>query len=225
MSVDISLIDLKITFWEIEKSWPWNCPKMTPSSRVSPKLTRPTLFYVHCVPQEGGRMQGWESVFWGGSPYYRLFNIWWFPWILRLRPCRRPLYSGLLFVGCVFRSSAEICVVSGCSFAVTCFTNHGDFGTDVVSFGSQKMLFGMLVASNLAPWGTIERFRGTWEHKKGDLGVPGLDDGKHSPEWLELQLESVSFLNRGVWGDWAGKVIGRWDFHWFCRYIMGYFLE
>ena len=33
---------------------------------VSPKLTRPTLFYVHCVPQEGGRMQGWESVFWGG---------------------------------------------------------------------------------------------------------------------------------------------------------------
>ena len=20
-----------------------------------------TLFYVHCVPQEGGRMQGWES--------------------------------------------------------------------------------------------------------------------------------------------------------------------
>ena len=28
---------------------------------ISPKLTRPTLFWVHCVPQEGGRMQGWES--------------------------------------------------------------------------------------------------------------------------------------------------------------------
>ena len=31
-------------------------------SFVSPKLTRPTLFYVHCVPREGGLMQGWESV-------------------------------------------------------------------------------------------------------------------------------------------------------------------
>ena len=27
----------------------------------SPKFTRSTLFYVHCVSQEGGRMQGWES--------------------------------------------------------------------------------------------------------------------------------------------------------------------
>ena len=71
--------------------------------------------------------------------------------------------------------SGEICVVSGCSFAVTCFTNHGDLGTDDVSFGGQNVLFGMLVASSLAPWGTIERFRRTWEHKKGDLGVPGLD--------------------------------------------------
>ena len=32
-----------------------------PCSLVSPMLTRPTLFYVHCVPQEGGRMQRWES--------------------------------------------------------------------------------------------------------------------------------------------------------------------
>ena len=36
-------------------------PQTHMSSLVSPKLTRPTLFYVHCVPQEGGRMQGWES--------------------------------------------------------------------------------------------------------------------------------------------------------------------
>ena len=41
-------------------------------------------------------------------------------------------------------------------------------GADVVSFGTQKMLFGMLVASTLAPW---ERSRDTWEHKIGDLGV------------------------------------------------------
>ena len=39
-----------------------------PSSLVSPKLTRPTLFYVHCVPQEGGRMQGWEGCR-GGNRY------------------------------------------------------------------------------------------------------------------------------------------------------------
>ena len=39
----------------------------------------------------------------------------------------------------------------------------------------KTMTFGMLVASNLAPWGTIERIWGTWEHEKGDLGVPGLD--------------------------------------------------
>ena len=35
------------------------------------------------------------------------------------------------------------------------------FGTDVVSFGVQDDLFGMLVASTLAPLGTIERCRGT----------------------------------------------------------------
>ena len=57
-------------------------------------------------------------------------------------------------------------------------------GADSVQFGAQNVSFGMLVASNLAPWGTIERFSGTREHKKGDLGVPGLDDGKHSPsDW------------------------------------------
>ena len=45
----------------------------------------------------------------------------------------------------------------------------------VVSFVVQNVSFGMLVASILAPRGTIDRFRGTWEHKKGDLEVPGLD--------------------------------------------------
>ena len=53
-------------------------------------------------------------------------------------------------------------------------------GADVISFVAQNVSFGMLVASTLEPWGTIERFGGTWAHKRGDLGVPGLDDGKHS---------------------------------------------
>ena len=46
-----------------------------------------------------------------------------------------------------------------------------NWGADVVKFGAQNVSFGMLVASTLVPRGTIERFRGTWEHKKGDLGV------------------------------------------------------
>ena len=34
-------------------------------SLVSPKLTRLSFHRAHCVPQEGGRVQGWESVCWG----------------------------------------------------------------------------------------------------------------------------------------------------------------
>ena len=44
-------------------------------SLVSPKLTQTTLFYAHCVPQEGGRVGGWQSKCLGGSPYFRLFNV------------------------------------------------------------------------------------------------------------------------------------------------------
>ena len=58
------------------------------------------------------------------------------------------------------------------------------WGADVASFGSQNVPFAMPVASPLAPWGTIERSRGTWEHKKGDLGMDGSDfvwiSGPHS---------------------------------------------
>ena len=36
----------------------------------------------------------------------------------------------------------------------------------VISFNAQNVSFGILVASTLAPWGTIERSRGTSEHKK-----------------------------------------------------------
>ena len=35
----------------------------------------------------------------------------------------------------------------------------------------RNVLFGMLVASTLAPWGTIKPSRRTSEHEKGDLGV------------------------------------------------------
>ena len=43
-------------------------------------------------------------------------------------------------------------------------------GADGVSFGTQNVLFGMFFAPALAFWGTIERSRGTWEHKKGYFG-------------------------------------------------------
>ena len=43
------------------------CLNNIPSRRKSDDcLNRPTLFCAHCVPQEGGRMPGWESVFWRG---------------------------------------------------------------------------------------------------------------------------------------------------------------
>ena len=42
---------------------------------------------------------------------------------------------------------------------------------DTVSFGAQDLSFGRPGASTLAPWGTMGRSRGTWEHKKGHFGV------------------------------------------------------
>ena len=52
---------------------------------------------------------------------------------------------------------------------------------------------------------------------------PEWDDGKHSLEWLGLQWESVSLLNWGAWGDWAGAAKHLWDFHTFCRYLLAHF--
>ena len=45
------------------------------------------------------------------------------------------------------------------------------WGADVVNFGARKVSFGMPVASTLAPWVTLERSRGTWEHETRYLGV------------------------------------------------------
>ena len=54
------------------------------------------------------------------------------------------------------------------------------FGAVVVSFGNQNLSFGMLFASSLTLWGTIERFRGARDHKKGDLGAQVLI----SADWI-----------------------------------------
>ena len=44
------------------------------SRRLNSQLTRPTLFWIHCVHQEGGRMQGWESVVWWGFVVFSTFE-------------------------------------------------------------------------------------------------------------------------------------------------------
>ena len=46
------------------------------------------------------------------------------------------------------------------------------WGEDVVSFA--VLVPKTCHLANLASWEAIGRFRGTWEQKKGDLGVPGL---------------------------------------------------
>ena len=81
---------------------------------------------------------------------------------------------GSLLVGCYFISLLKFVLVRWCLAVVSVFhvlQSVVIFGVDVVSLGAKNVSFGMLVASNLIPWGTIDRFRGTWEHKNGDLGV------------------------------------------------------
>ena len=73
------------------------------------------------------------------------------------------------------------------------------WGADIVSLVPQNVSFGMPVASTLAPWGIIERCRGTWEHKNRDWG-PGLDfciwDGFRDPfqKFLAMFWEQSRFL-------------------------------
>ena len=52
-------------------------------------------------------------------------------------------------------------LVPVCSFVVTRSTIRSEFCVDIVSFSDPNVLFGMLVASDLAPCRTNERFRGT----------------------------------------------------------------
>ena len=84
--------------------------------------------------------------------------------ISRLRPCRRPLDCWLAGLGVWFLViviSLLNCVLArwflDVSFQVTFLQIAMILETDTVTFG--------------APLGTMGRSRGTWEHKKGDLGV------------------------------------------------------
>ena len=70
-------------------------------------------------------------------------------------------------------------------------------GGEVVSFLAQNVSFGMLVASTLAPRGTIERSRETSEHKKRDLGVH---------VWISVDLDGFRDRILRVFGRlWKNK--------------------
>ena len=56
-------------------------------------------------------------------------------------------------------------------------------GASGVRFGAQNVVFGMLGSTTLAPWGTIERSRGTEEHKKGDVGIQA---------WISIEFGWIS---------------------------------
>ena len=71
----------------------------------------------------------------------------------------------------LFNFPAEMRVgslVSGCLFSDHFLPIAVILDTDTVIFGASNLSFGDV--SILAPWGSIERFRGTWEQKKGYLG-------------------------------------------------------
>ncbi len=57
-----------------------------------------------------------------------------------------------------------------------------NWGTDVVKFGAQNVLFSMLVASNLAPWGPSIDAGGLGSTRKETLGFQAwisIDFGVH----------------------------------------------
>ena len=59
-------------------------------------------------------------------------------------------------------------------FEISLYQFTLNWGADVVKFCAQNVSFSMLVASNLAPWGTIERFRGiAWGSRLGFLSIRG----------------------------------------------------
>ena len=71
--------------------------------------------------------------------------------------------------------------------------------TDMVTFGAQNLSFGMPGASTLAPWGTMGRSRGTWEHKKGDLGVQA---------WIFIDFEWISGPHFASFSGTLGNIRG-----------------
>ena len=76
------------------------------------------------------------------------------------------------------------------------------WGVDVVSFGTENMSFGMLVAPTLTRWGPIGLFRGILEHKKSDVGIQagisldfGWPSGPHFESfWRTLEQHMCLFV-------------------------------
>ena len=70
----------------------------------------------------------------------------------------------------------------------------------MVIFGPPNLSFGRPGASTFAPWATMGRSRGPWEHKKGDLGVQawifidfGLTLGSHFESFSGLLDQNRCF--------------------------------
>ena len=86
-------------------------------------------------------------------------------------------------------------LMSGCSFDVTCFSIHGELGGgDVVKFSAQNVSFGMLVASNLAPWGPSSDAGGLGSTRKETVGFRAwtIDFGRISgPTFERFRLTLV----------------------------------
>ena len=86
-------------------------------------------------------------------------------------------------------------------------------GADVVRFGAHNGAFGMPAASNLAPWGIIERSRGILEAQKGrrrDFCRFGMDFGTASCKFSvnfgascfrATYLRFVMFVSRSLFND------------------------
>ena len=66
-------------------------------------------------------MQGWESVCWGGSPYFRSFNVKWFPWIPLLSAI---LWKYLKFNKWIFHKYQNVCALNFSKIGFSINTNN-----------------------------------------------------------------------------------------------------
>ena len=69
------------------------------------------------------------------------------------------------------------------NFQVVFLTNNYDFGYGSGYFWYPKSVIWQAWCSTLATWGTRGRSRGTWEQKKGDLGIQA---------WVFIDLGLIS---------------------------------
>ena len=95
------------------------------------------------------------------------------------------------------------CLVSfsGCYFQFVFLQINVILETDTIIFGTQNLPFGRPGASTLAPWGIMERSRGTWGLKKGNLGAQawlfidfGLISGPHFESFSDSLDENMCFF-------------------------------